>query len=363
MDAYARIQKLGGYGVAGLAPRVGDADTVARMSGTSVVKAREAVATAAVMEKSPELDTAVRKGAVSLDQAAEIARAEEAAPGSANGLLQVAATESFHVLKDRARKVKLEAEQHRDLAARQHAARRGRSYSDPLGMVHIHLELEPHVGAPIVARAEAEAQRLARVAKAASRAGSGGGGSMTTTSGLSPEPFERHLADAYARMLAGGAGKGPAKRPELTILVSHSVAKRGWKDVEPGEMCKIPGLGPVAPQIAREIASDAFLNGVFFDGKDLRQFKRWSRDIPVEIRAALELGPPPDFDGVRCRDCGNHFRTEIDHVQPRVTRGPTSTTNLEPRCFPCHQAKTARDRRAGKLKPFESRPLQAAGGT
>lgn len=116
-------------------------------------------------------------------------------------------------------------------------------------------------------------------------------------------------------------------------------------------MCKIPGIGPVEPRIAKEIASDAFMNGVFFDGRDLRCFKRWSRDIPVEVRAALELGKPPAFDGIRCEDCGNHFKTEWDHVHLHVARGPVSTSNLEPRCWPCHQAKTGRDRRAGKLRP------------
>jgi hypothetical protein len=55
---------------------------------------------------------------VSLDQAAEIARAEDASPGSARTLVQVAQDEGFQVLKDKARKVKLEAEQHRDLAVR-----------------------------------------------------------------------------------------------------------------------------------------------------------------------------------------------------------------------------------------------------
>ena len=203
-------------------------------------------------------------------------------------------------------------------------------------MVHIHLALEPHVGAPIVARAEAEAQRLARKAKAAGQR----------------EPFERHLADAYGSLLSG-SGKGRAKRPELVVLVSHEVAKRGWTDVRAGELCKIPGLGPVAPQVAKAIAQDAFLNGVFYDGKDLRHFKRWSRDPSVELRVALELGPPPEFDGVVCTDCGNRFRTEFDHVQPRVAHGPTSHGNLKPRCWSCHQVKTQRDRRSGKLRPAE----------
>jgi hypothetical protein len=135
------------------------------------------------------------------------------------------------------------------------------------------------------------------------------------------------------------------------VLVSHEVAKRGWKDVKDGEFCQIPGVGPVAPQVAREIAQDAFLNGVFYDGNDLRNFKRWTRNIPVEVQVALELGPPPEFDGVKCVVCGNRFRPERDHEEPHSTGGPASTTNLGWKCDPCHDAKTERDRKNGKLKP------------
>ena len=156
-------------------------------------------------------------------------------------------------------------------------------------MVHIHLELEPHIGSPIVARAEAEAERLGREARAHKGKGS------------SVEPFERLLADAYAKLLSG-SGKGRAKRPELVVVVSHEVAARGWTDVRPGEVCKIPGVGPISPQIAKDIAQDAFLNGVVYDGIDLREFKRWSRHIPVEVQIALELGEAPEFDGVVCVD-------------------------------------------------------------
>ena len=56
-------------------------------------------------------------------------------------------------------------------------------------------------------------------------------------------------------------------------------------------------------------------------------------------------------DHSSCRDCGNSFRTEWDHVRPRAAHGPASTTNLEPRCWRCHKEKTARDRRAGQLRP------------
>jgi 5-methylcytosine-specific restriction endonuclease McrA len=96
--------------------------------------------------------------------------------------------------------------------------------------------------------------------------------------------------------------------------------------------------------VAKEIGDDAFLTGVFYDGTDLRQLKRWSRAIPVEVAIALELGEPAEFDGVSCVDCGNRFLTEFDHVQPRSAKGPTSHPNLKPRCWSCHQAKTGRDR-------------------
>jgi 5-methylcytosine-specific restriction endonuclease McrA len=92
---------------------------------------------------------------------------------------------------------------------------------------------------------------------------------------------------------------------------------------------------------------------VFYDGIDLRHFARWTRHIPVEVLIALELGEPPDFDGVSCVDCGNRFRTEFDHLEPRVARGPTSRANLTPRCWSCHHAKTERDRKAGKFTPPE----------
>ena len=166
------------------------------------------------------------------------------------------------------------------------------------------------------------------------------------------EAFERHLADAYAALLSG-AGRGRARRPELVVLVSHEVVKRGWTDVREKELCKIPGVGPVSPEVARKIARDAFVSGVFYDGKDLRHFARWTRNIPIEALVALELGEPPLFDGVCCVDCGNRFRTEFDHVRPRVAHGHTSKPNLEPRCWSCHRAKTARDRRAARLRPPE----------
>jgi hypothetical protein len=331
---YAHLERLASYGRTVLARKVADASEIARTTGTSIGRAKEAMETGKRLRDADEVDTALKTGTISFEQAAEIARTEESRPGSAPELIDVATNAPFHVLRDRSRRIRLEAEQHRDLPARQHAARGARSHTDELGMIDVHLRFEPHIGTPIVTRAEAEASRRFRKAKKEDRA----------------EPFERHLCDAYAAMLQGSSVKGPSRRPELVVLVSHEVAKRGWKDVREGELCKIPGVGPVSPRVAKEIADDAFISGVLYDGRDLRHFRRWTRNVPIGVRLALELGEPPAFDGIACTDCGNRFRTETDHVDPHVALGPASVDNLEPRCWSCHKAKTERDRRAGKLR-------------
>lgn len=195
--AYARAEKLAAFGKTMLARKM-DADAVARASGTSVGKAKAAVETAKSLEEAPLVRAAFQGGDVSLDQASEIARAEAARPGAATELLSVAKTESFQVLRERSRKVVLEAEQSRGLPERQREARSGRDYTDELGMMNIHLRLRPHVGVPLMKRAHTEANRLFREAKKSG----------------SEEPFERHLADAYASMLAGG-GKPHQKKPEM----------------------------------------------------------------------------------------------------------------------------------------------------
>ena len=335
LSRYAKAEKLVSYGKTMLAAKLDDATVVARASGVSLGKAKAAVDTGNSLKEADEVREAFKSGELSVDQAAEISRAEQASPGSSTELLQVAQDESFQALREKSRKVVLEAEQHRGLAQRQHQARRARSYRDELGMIAINLLLEPHVGVPLVNRAETEAGRLFRAAKQDGRS----------------EPFERCLADAYACLLSSTGTTVPARKPELVVLVSHEITKRGWKDVREGEVCKIPGVGPISPQRAREIARDAFLSGLFYDGRDLRHFHRWTRNTPVAVLTALQLGEPPEFDGVKCIDCGRRFRNEKEHSEPHVAGGFASTTNLKWRCYGCHQNKTAEDRKKGKLTP------------
>jgi hypothetical protein len=87
LASYARAEKLAAYGRTMLATRLGDASEVARTSGTSMGKAKATVETAKALKDSDQVRDAFKTGAISLDQASEIARAEEARPGAAAELL------------------------------------------------------------------------------------------------------------------------------------------------------------------------------------------------------------------------------------------------------------------------------------
>ena len=76
-----------------------------------------------------------------------------------------------------------------------------------------------------------------------------------------------------------------------------------------------------SPQAAKQITEDAFLNGLFYDGVDLRHFRRWGRHAPPEIRIALELDKPPDFDGVK-RRLRRAVQIEVDHIEPAPREVP-----------------------------------------
>ena len=341
LELYARAKKLASFGETVIGRKVDDAAVLARATGTSVGKAKQTVETAKALQDAEVVADAFASGALSLDQATEIARAEKARPGSASELLMVADEGSFQVLREKSRKVVLEAEQHRGLGERQREARAARHFFDDLGMKNINLKVTPDMGESICNKAEAEAKRLHRQAKSEGR----------------EEPFERHLADAFVKMLAGSEVKGHHQRADVTVLVSYEVAERGWTDLRDGEVCKIPGVGPVAPQRAKEIAENAFLSGVFFDGKDLRQIKGWTRKWPADVARVLNLGKPPEFDGLKCVDCGNRFHIENDHVEPYLGgENPSALWNHDHRCWSCHLIKTEADRKAGKLKPGQKRP-------
>jgi hypothetical protein len=328
--AAARAADCGAHRLKGF---VDAADWVARIAGTSAFEARTAMETAKAVAELPRTRAALAAGELSLAQAHELARTEAECPGSEAELVEVARTESLKTLKERARKHRLDALDPEELHAGQHRARSFRHWRDDLGMVAFAGALPPEVGVPLVNRLDADTDRIRRRAW---REGS-------------REPREAHAADAFAN-LAGGAGPGRAQRADLVIVCDLRAYRRGH--AHPGEACHIVGGGPLPVRLARDLSPDAFLKAVLHDGVRIDAVAHYGRHINAELRTALELGAPPDFDGVTCSEagCDRRDHLEWDHLNPRANWGPTSYDNLQPRCWPHHQEKTERDRQAGLLR-------------
>ena len=104
------------------------------------------------------------------------------------------------------------------------------------------------------------------------------------------------------------------------------------------------------------VADDAFLKVAFHDGVEIQKIKHFGRHIRAELRTALELGPPPGFDGKRCAcGCGKRHKIQNDHIDPVANGGPTCFANLQGLVPKEHVEKTRRDRAAGLLGPIRRR--------
>jgi hypothetical protein len=309
------------------------ADWLARAAGTFAVQAKTAMETARAVEEMPHTRAALVAGELSLAQAHEVVRTVVECPGSEAELVEVARTESLKTLRERARKHRLDALDPEELYAGQHRARSFRHWRDDLGMVAFRGALPPEVGLPFVNRLDAETDRIRRLAR---REGN-------------TEPREAHAADAFVKLLSG-AGSGKANSADLVIVCDLRAYRRGH--AHPGEAAHIVGGGPLPVSVVRDLARDAFLKAVLHDGVRIDTVAHLGRHIKAELRTALELGAPPDFDGVTCSEagCDRRHGLEWDHVDPKANWGPTSYDNLQPRCWPHHQEKTERDRQAGLLR-------------
>ena len=308
------------------------ADWLAAETGTTVAGARSELQAAGAIKDLAATSAAVARGEVSLAQAAEVARAEAAVPGSEEALVGLAKSAGLGAVRDQARKVVLGAVPAEELAARQHQARYFRHWRDGDGMVRFAGALPPSAGVGLMAHIDAEANRLRRAA------------------GPHHDSFEAHGADAVVALVEGKA-KAAGPRLNVNVVIDLLAYRRGH--VLAGEQCHIIGGGPVPVSWVRQVLGDAFVKAVLHDGAQVRKVAHFGRHIKAELRTALELGSTPGFEGLKCSvpGCERRYGLEWDHVVPLNANGPTSYDNLQPRCQVHHWEKTERDRQAGLLAP------------
>ena len=146
-----------------------------------------------------------------------------------------------------------------------------------------------------------------------------------------------------------GTAKTPAGQADLVLVYDPVAWERGHAHA--GEAAHVLGGGPLPVAEARRLAIDAFVKVVLHDGTKVDTIVHDGRRRPAPLQSVLDLGDVPAFDGVTCVEerCDRRYGLEWDHVDPVANGGVTSLDNLQPRCWPHHHEKTARDRAAGRL--------------
>lgn len=306
----------------------GDRDAAqlyARAIGADASEARRAIITAKKLERLPETAAAVRSGRLSARQAELVAEAATWNP-DAEGDLLAAAADGMVPLRDACVLSRAEVEDPTARAARQHAARRFRMWTSLDGMVEGHFSLTPEVGGQVKAAVDAATQRIFRARRA---------------SGPRERP-DAYAADAFTEMVLGDldadrGGSTNAKGAAATvhIVIDHAVLLRG--SALPGDLCEIPGVGPVNVAWVREMLGDAFLTAVVKKGRDITTVAHFGRHVPAEFLTAMIVG------GRECAVVGCSARgyLELDHSEVDfASGGPIAWWNNEWMCSPDHKRKT-----------------------
>jgi Domain of unknown function (DUF222) len=301
--------------------------SVAKTLGVRVGEVRGAIATAKRREELPATDRAVRGGRLSAQEAQLIAAAASKNPAAEQDLLDIA-EQGLVPLKDACVRARAAVEDPGERAKRHHRQREWRSWTDADGMVVGRFRFAPEVGGPLQKKIEAQAQRIFKEHKA----------------GTEHESHDAYAADAVAGFLladttaaAESTETVKASGPSyvVNIMLDHGVMMRGG--TADGEICEIPGVGPVDVSWVKDLLGSAFLTVVIKKGKDILTVARLGRHVPAAVMTALLV------DGRECdvESCNHRGYLERDHIDDHARGGPTSFKNLGWLCYRHHRLKTA----------------------
>ena len=261
------------------------------------------------MEDLPATGEAFRNGELSVGQAAAIAEAATADRASEATLLQSGQTRSLGELKKQSGDVVVHADRSDNPRARRHTKRAYRAFAGEDGMRVYTGLLPPEMAGEIESVWDVFTKRAFRSARSAGRR----------------EPEQAYMADgllAMARAAHGWAkthkGDAPPIRPHFVFRLDVAPMLRGT--VEPGEVCEIPGVGPVDVATARHFLPEALLDFVVHEGIDIKSVAHAKRKARrTQLAALLSRDYVCEVEGCDCR----RF-LEIDHIDPYANSGRTS---------------------------------------
>ena len=316
---------------------------LADLTGESVGDAIEVLSLGDSLQAHPGVDSAYREGRLSRSKAKAISGAVGVNPGSEDELVAAAEAETLRQLRDRCLRAKAQGRSKRDAKAAYEALHRSRScrtWTDPTdGAFRLDARLTPDAGASLLASLRAESTRVFDQAR---------------KDGL-VESSDAYAADALVALVTGrgndsghsGGGtdtedpgsnrqaKRPGLRASVHVRVDLDALRTGV--IGDGQICEIPGVGPIPVETATELMGDALCHLVITNGIDVTTICHLGRAIPAALKIALmERDPTCVVPG-----CDVATGLEIDHrIVPFCQDGPASMWNLARLCGHHHYLRT-----------------------
>ncbi len=259
---------------------------MAEKSGTGVGDALNALETSSALASLPETSDALRRGELSHSQLKIIAGAAAENPKTETELLKAAANHSLKGLKERA------ARRFGPRPARPSRTKRATGPSTPRAMSGTgRIPTGPFASTPS-SPPKPEPSSWARSKKKPTSAFN------EARQAEAHENPSAYLADALVALVTGepavpaskDSGRCTAPRATVVIRVDAKALRRGY--AKAGEMCAIPGVGPVPVAEVRRQLSDAFVKVVVLDGKDVTTVCHVGRSISRHLQTALEERDP-----------------------------------------------------------------------
>ncbi len=203
---------------------------------------------------------------------------------------------------------------------RQHRDRAFRSWTDRDGMWAGSFRYSPEIGAQLKAVIDKRTQRIFRDHKA----------------GTDHEPNDAYAADAVAEFILGDLGRrtAPATNVTVHVVVGNETLKSG--ELVAGEVCEIPGVGPVDVNWVREQLGTAFVTAIIKNGKDILTVAHFGRHIPAELRpryssAAANVTPKAATTAAISNATTSTTTPKADRPRTRTCAGSaTATTGSKP---------------------------------
>jgi hypothetical protein len=293
------------------------------VAGTTVGNARATIETAERLQALPATADAFRAGKLSDVQVELVASAATADPSAERQLLTAAGRNGVKGLRTEAARVVAAAATDQDeryASAKARRYLRHRAISDVEGLLELRGPID-RTAAVMAALEPYERDQFEQARKADQR---------ELPEALAFDAMVQLAADAAAGRFEDAPGRASAT---IVVRVDKAAFDRGRS--EPGEVCEIPGVGPIPVSVARKLSQDVIYKALITDGTDVRSISHLGRSIPARLRTAVEEAYP------ECAGEGCHAdrHLEIDHIVPVSDGGPTAFDNLQRLCHWHHDEK------------------------